>query len=59
MRSARRCFSWHFPLIGAALIPLVLLIALSRVALGLHYPSDVAAGAVIGAAVGFGVALLY
>ena len=52
-------FSWHFPLMGAALAPLVLLIALSRVALGLHYPSDVAAGALIGASVGLGVALLY
>jgi undecaprenyl-diphosphatase len=52
-------FSWHFPLVGAALVPLVLLIALSRVALGLHYPSDVAAGALIGASVGLGVALLY
>jgi membrane-associated phospholipid phosphatase len=37
----------------------VQLIAVSRVAHGLHYPSDVAAGAVIGAAVGFGVVLLY
>ncbi|HVG04635.1 MAG TPA: phosphatase PAP2 family protein, partial [Burkholderiaceae bacterium] len=52
-------FTWHFPLIGAALSPLVLLIALSRVALGLHYPSDVAAGAIIGAAVGLSVVLLY
>ena len=41
------------------MVPLVLLIALSRVALGLHYPSDVAAGALIGASVGLGVALLY
>lgn len=52
-------FSWYYPMIGAALIPMVLLIALSRVALGMHYPSDVAAGALIGAAVGFGVVLLY
>lgn len=52
-------FGWHYPLVGAALIPLVLLIALSRVALGLHYPSDVAAGALIGAVVGVGVVLLY
>ena len=52
-------FSWHFPLMGAALTPLVLLIGLSRVALGLHYPSDVAAGAVIGTLVGLGVVLLY
>ncbi len=52
-------FGWHFPLAGAALMPLVFLIALSRIALGMHYPSDVAAAAVIGAAVGLGVALLY
>lgn len=52
-------FSWHFPIYGAALIPMVLLIALSRVALGLHYPSDVAAGAAIGAVVGLSVALMY
>lgn len=52
-------FSWHFPLYGVALIPMVLLIALSRVALGLHYPSDVAAGAAIGAVVGLSVALMY
>jgi undecaprenyl-diphosphatase len=52
-------FSWHFPFVGAALAPLVLLIAVSRVALGLHYPSDVAAGALIGAVVGFSVVLLY
>ena len=52
-------FTWHYPLLGAAVMPVVLLIALSRVALGLHYPSDVAAGALIGAMVGFGVVLLY
>jgi undecaprenyl-diphosphatase len=34
------------------LIPLTLLIAASRVVLGLHYPSDVLAGAVLGAAIG-------
>jgi len=52
-------FTWHFPLMGAALAPMVVLIAVSRVALGMHYPSDVAAGAVIGATVGTCVALLY
>jgi undecaprenyl-diphosphatase len=30
-------------------IPFALLVAMSRVVLGLHYPSDVAAGAVLGA----------
>ena len=52
-------FSWHFPLYGVALIPMVVLIAVSRVALGLHYPSDVAAGAAIGALVGLSVVLMY
>jgi undecaprenyl-diphosphatase len=32
------------------LVPLAALIACSRVVLGLHYPSDVVAGAAIGAA---------
>lgn len=38
-----------FPWLAVALVPLTLLIALSRVVLGLHYPSDVFAGAVLGA----------
>lgn len=38
-----------FPLLGWVLIPLTALIAASRVVLGLHYPSDVVAGAVLGA----------
>jgi undecaprenyl-diphosphatase len=33
------------------LVPFTLLVAASRVVLGLHYPSDVIAGAVIGAMV--------
>ncbi len=45
-------FTWliasHFPELGAPLSGAALLIALSRVILGLHYPSDVAAGAVLG-----------
>jgi undecaprenyl-diphosphatase len=31
-------------------VPFAALVAASRVVLGLHYPSDVAAGAIIGAA---------
>jgi undecaprenyl-diphosphatase len=52
-------FASYFPWGGAALLPFVVLVALSRVTLGLHYPSDVAAGAVIGATVASGVLLLY
>jgi len=37
------------------LIPLTLLIAASRVVLGLHYPSDVLAGGVLGATIGLTV----
>ena len=47
-------FTWQacaaFPELGLVLVPLALAIAASRVVLGLHYPSDVAAGAIIGAA---------
>ena len=40
---------WHYPALGAVLFPFVLLTAVSRVVLGLHYPSDVLAGAALGA----------
>jgi undecaprenyl-diphosphatase len=46
-------FAWqatvHFPELGWVLVPLAALIAASRVVLGLHYPTDVIAGAVVGA----------
>lgn len=41
----------YFPQLGIFLIPFTALIALSRVVLGLHYPTDVICGIVIGAAV--------
>ncbi len=45
-------FTWqaagHFPELLWVLVPLALLIAASRVVLGLHYPSDVLAGAALG-----------
>lgn len=48
----------YFPAIALVLTPFVLLIAASRVILGLHYPSDVLAGALIGSAVAYGGLLL-
>ena len=41
----------HFPGLAWVLVPFSALIALSRVILGLHYPSDVLIGAAIGALV--------
>ncbi len=38
----------YFPLLAPLLIPFTLLVAASRVILGLHYPSDVLAATVIG-----------
>jgi undecaprenyl-diphosphatase len=43
---------------GACLFALAALIAISRVALGVHYPSDVAAGALVGTLIGFGFGAL-
>ena len=40
-----------YPQLAPLLYPFVLLVAISRPILGLHYPSDVLAGAAIGAAV--------
>jgi len=46
-------FVWSLrPRVGAVLVLLAALVAVSRVALGVHYPSDVTAGAALGAALG-------
>jgi undecaprenyl-diphosphatase len=49
----------YYPEAAWVLVPVALLIALSRVALGLHYPSDVVAGAAIGAATAATMLVLY
>jgi undecaprenyl-diphosphatase len=48
----------HYPQLAWILVPASSLIALSRVVLGLHYPTDVLAGAAIGAVLaGCGLAI--
>jgi undecaprenyl-diphosphatase len=41
----------HYPALATPLAAFTVLVALSRVVLGLHYPSDVLAGALLGCAV--------
>jgi undecaprenyl-diphosphatase len=43
----------YFPALAWVLIPFAVLVALSRVILGLHYPTDVFVGAVIGMGLAF------
>ena len=38
----------YYPALASLVVPFALLVGLSRVVLGLHYPSDVLAGALIG-----------
>jgi undecaprenyl-diphosphatase len=42
----------YYPQLSSILIPFVVLVGLSRVVLGLHYPSDVVAGGLLGACIG-------
>ena len=42
----------YYPMLAPLLVPFTLMVALSRIVLGLHYPSDVIAASAIGAALG-------
>jgi undecaprenyl-diphosphatase len=42
--------SYHYPLLALVVGPFALIVAASRMVLGLHYPTDVAVGAMIGVA---------
>jgi len=41
----------YFPMLAWLVMPFTVMVGMSRVILGLHYPSDVIAGAILGAAI--------
>jgi undecaprenyl-diphosphatase len=49
----------RWPKLGPFVLPLAALIGLSRIVVGAHYPTDVAAGALLGSAVAIVVALAW
>jgi undecaprenyl-diphosphatase len=52
-------FSFHYRKVGWSLYPLASLIALSRIFVGVHYPGDVVAGAILGGLIGIIAALSF
>jgi len=49
----------HAPALAVVLVPFAMMVAASRVVLGLHYPTDVLAGAALGFAIAKGAGLLF
>ncbi len=48
-------YAWAFPVLAVPLLALAMLVGLSRVVLGAHYPGDVAVGQVIALASAYGM----
>lgn len=51
-------FALIFPLLAVLLVPLALIVALSRIYLGLHYPSDVIVGLLLGTSAGIATVMI-
>jgi undecaprenyl-diphosphatase len=49
----------YYPMLALPLAPFTVLVALSRVVLGLHYPSDVLAGAALGALIAYATFFIF
>lgn len=54
---ATTVLGWVQPILLVLMLPFTVLVAVSRMVLGLHYPSDVAVGAIIGGVVASGIIL--
>ena len=52
-------FTWAFPPLAYIVVPFAFLVALSRVILGMHYPTDVMVGALLGLILSYGSILMF